>query len=196
MKAFEKETRRALFHIAFSFMVVSFYHFVNNAIAILLYTATIIIGLILSLISKKYPVPLLSHCIRWFDRDEVDLPGKGAFFYLIAATLSLIIFTPNVAYASIIFLGVADGTAKLVGKNGTYKYHYSSKTIEGSVAGACAGIAITSFFFIPPLIAVIAGIMTMVIESFDHPSFLDDNLVTPLVFGMIAEYLASAFVFG
>ena len=196
MKAFEKETRRALFHIALSFMLVSFHYFVNEALAILLYTATIIVGFVLSLISKKHDVPLLSHFIRCFDNKDADFPGKGAFFYLIAATLSLIIFTPNVAYASIIFLGVADGTAKLVGRNGKFKYHYSSKTIEGSVAGACAGIAITAFFFIPPLIAVIAGILTMVIESFDHPSFLDDNLVTPLVFGMIAQYLASAFVFG
>ncbi len=190
----EKEIRRAVLHIFCAPLFVLLALALGETIAPLFFSGVVVLGFIAALISKKHPIPIIAHGIQWFDRKDELLPGKGAFFYLLSGTLCLFIFPQKIAFAAVLFLGIADGTASLIGRNGKLQYTYSRKTIEGSIAGACAGIAVTAFFLLPVLVAVIAGILTMVVESFDLPPYFDDNIVTPLVFALIAQYIGFAFV--
>ena len=190
----EKETRRAVFHLFFALGIIFLALVLGKTIAPLLFSVVVILGFCVALLAKRYCIPIITQLLCWFDRDHEQLPGKGAFFYLLSATLCLLIFPQKIAFAAILFLGVADGTASLVGRNSKLQYRHSNKTIEGSVAGACAGIAVTGFFLLPMLVSIIAAIVTMVVESFDYPPYLDDNLLTPLIFGGIAQYIGFAFI--
>ena len=188
MKSEGKETKRAIFHIVLAFIIVLIYSLFGRRFSLTLFITSLFAGFILSLVSRKYKVPIIYRLLEIFERGNAALPGIGAFFYLLSSTICIIIFPENIAFASILFLGVGDGLATLVGKKGKIKFLHSRKTLEGSISGLAGGI-LTTIYFVNPRTAIIAGMITMVFESFDLPFFLDDNLIIPLLFGIISYLL-------
>lgn len=119
-----------------------------------------------------------------------QFPGQGPIFYTLGAYLTLLIFSPDIAYASIMILSVGDAVSHLIGRYfGKVKTPlHPEKYIEGSVVAFLISVPF-AFLFFPNLLAVIlASLAAMLVEipSFKLGSWkVDDNLLIPLVAGGI-----------
>ncbi len=117
----------------------------------------------------------------------------GASIYLLSASLSVFLFSKQIAIAALLFLSVGDTIAYFIGTKFGKITLAREKTLEGSLA--CFILCLAISFLIPelPLLVVISGaIGASVVELF--PFGVDDNLVLPLVSGLIMEsvkYLVS-----
>lgn len=177
------EIKRGLFHLLLSLIIIAIVTLIGVTYSLILFTLTLIIGLTLAKIAMPRRVILLDWFIKHFDRKEF-MPGKGGFSYLLGATLVLAILPLKIAFASILFLGFADSLARLVGRNAKIRYFHSNKSLEGTLVGGLIGV-IASAYFIGIMPSLFAGIVAMFVESFDHPYYLDDNWVVPLIFGLV-----------
>jgi len=105
-------------------------------------------------------------------------------FYALGIMLSLIIFPPQFAYASIAILTLGDGAASLFGKKfGKTPYPFNkAKNLEGSIFGFIFALS-GAVFFIDPIRAFISAMAGMLVECLPMP--LNDNLTIPLTAGSI-----------
>ena len=183
------EIKRQLFHLFFGLVIVFLlkYNILNYYILLLL----IIIGLIISLISKKYKIPIIWQFLEVFERKE-DLkkfPGKGVIFYLIGSFIVVLLFPKDIAMASIIILALGDSVSHIIGvKYGKLKHPLTNKKfLEGSLAGLIAAF-IGAYFFVSLLEAFFASLFAMIAESIDIKIGLekvDDNIIMPLVAALV-----------
>ena len=161
------EIKRQAFHIFLGIFIVLLLYF--NFIDYLFLLILFIVGLILSLSSKKINIPIIYNFLKTFDREKdlEELPGKGAIFYILGAFLVVLIFPKDIAMASIMILAFGDSVSRLVGPYGYLRHPFhSEKFLEGAVAGAIAGF-IGALFFVPWLPALIASTGSMLIEGID-----------------------------
>ena len=112
----------------------------------------------------------------------------GVTFLVLGSGLSLFIFDKQIVILALLFLGIADPLASLVGvKYGSIKI-FSHKSIQGSFAAfiACALSAfiflnyfhmMTDHILIVSLIAGLAGTLAELVPVFN----LDDNFTQPLL---------------
>ena len=151
-----------------------------------------IIGLLLSLSSKKYHLPIIYQFLNIFDRkkDLEGLPGRGAIFYILGAFLVVLIFPKDIAMASIMILALGDSVSRLVGPFGYLKHPFSSiKFLEGVIAGTIAGF-LGALFFVSWLPALIGSSVSMLIEGIDlriKKFRIDDNLLIPIVAAVVMQ---------
>ena len=151
----------------------------------------LIIGLILSPLSKKYKIPLVSWGLKKMDRKKMFMPGWGAITALAGMLIALYLFSENIAYASILVLSVGDGFAALIGKMGKIKTRFSKKkTWEGTISGIITA-TIAASFFVPFYMALVASMDAMYVEliDFKFKNIIDDNLLIPLIAGIIISLL-------
>ncbi|MHA1131240.1 MAG: hypothetical protein ACTSQI_08970 [Candidatus Helarchaeota archaeon] len=119
--------------------------------------------------------------------------------------ISIFFVLPFPIFASIAMLiGISDSLASLVGKN--FGKHYlrtgSDKKLEGTIAGAISGIAVTillCIIFTPYwpwyaiiLLSVIAGGVFALFDYIDH-KHINDNLSVPIVAGLLMWLTAYGF---
>ena len=182
------EIKRQIMHIIFGISIVFLlnYNLINATYLFILF----IFGLILSLISTKFNIPVIHQFLRTFDREK-DLekfPGKGAIFYVLGAFISVLVFPKEIALASIMILALGDSVSRLIGPYGYLKHHFhNEKFFEGVIAGAIAGF-LGALYFISWLPALIASSVSMLIEGIDLEikNFkIDDNLMIPVVAGAV-----------
>ncbi len=189
MEVNQFEWNRQLLHIFLGIAVVGLllYDFIDKKIILII----IIIGLILSFLSRKIRIPVIYELLEKFERTE-DLkkfPGKGIIFYLIGAYISLIFFSKDIAMASIMVLALGDSVSHLYGLHfGKIKQPFSkTKFLEGTIAGFVAGF-IGALVFLPWLEAVLASLAAMIIEAIElkiGTEQVDDNLIVPFVAGAV-----------
>ena len=181
------EIKRQMFHIAFGLAIALL--FAANMIDWELLSVVLVVGLIVSLLSTKYKLPIISWFLKNFERRKVKLPGKGALSLLAGILLAIIIFEKNTALAAIMVVTLGDSlshiTGKLFGKtkNPLNKY----KLIEGSFMGFVFGAAGASLFVLWQH-AIAASAVAMIVESIEikfKQVIVDDNLVLPLVAGTV-----------
>ena len=180
------EIKIQIMHIILGIAIVLLlnYNLINATYLFILF----IFGLILSLISTKFNIPVIHQFLRTFDRvkDIEKFPGKGAIFYVLGAFISVLIFPKEIALASIMILALGDSVSRLVGPYGYLKHPFhNEKFFEGVIAGAIAGF-LGAVFFISWLPALIASSVSMLIEGIDLEikNFkIDDNLMIPVVAG-------------
>ena len=115
---------------------------------------------------------------------EIDGKFTGATWVFIGSTLTISIFSKEIAVISLVYMSLGDATAGLVGKNfGKTKFY--NKTIEGSIAGLI--VCLFSGYLLNltlPLVVVFSGAFAaMFIELM--PISIDDNLSVPLFGGTI-----------
>jgi len=110
--------------------------------------------------------------------------AAAPIFYALGIMLSLILFPPNIGYASIAILALGDGFASLFGKKlGGTRYPFNkSKNLEGSIFGFVFAF-LGATFFIDPMRAFIGAITGMIVESLPTP--ISDNIAIPLTTGVI-----------
>ena len=183
------EWNRQLFHIFLGMVIVLLlrFGFLNKELILII----IIIGLILSYLSKKTRIPIVYELLEKFERTE-DLkkfPGKGLIFYFIGAYIALLLFPKEIAMASIIVLALGDSISHLYGLHyGKIKQPFSkTKFLEGTIAGFVAGF-IGSLVFLPWLEAFLASLAAMIVETIElkiGTQQVDDNLIVPFVAGAV-----------
>lgn len=184
------EIKRQLIHIFSGIILVLLLNFnlINATILFIIF----IIGLILSLSSKKFHIPVIYSFLKIFDRkkDLEELPGKGAIFYVLGTFLVVLIFPKDIAMASIMILALGDSLSRLVGPYGYLKHPFhNEKFFEGAIAGAIAGF-LGALFFVPWILALLGSLVSMLLEGLDlkiKTFKIDDNLLIPLVAAVVME---------
>jgi len=190
----ELEIKRQAFHLLLGFFIVLLLYFdlINYIFLLILF----IVGLALSLSSKKFNIPIIYKFLKIFDREKdlEALPGKGAVFYILGTFLVVLIFPKDIAMASIMILALGDSVSRLVGPYGYLKHPFhNDKFFEGVIAGVIAGF-FGSLFFVSWPLALIASSVSMLIEGLDLriKNFkIDDNLIIPIVAAVVMQSIKS-----
>ncbi|MBI2208313.1 hypothetical protein HYU50_02355 [Candidatus Woesearchaeota archaeon] len=181
----ELEAKRQLFHMFLGTAIVALliYGLLNKTHIFFL----IIIGIIVSFLSKKHKIPVIYWFLKNFDREKdlKSFPGKGVIFYLIGVFLALSFFPLDIAMPAILVLAFGDSVSHLFGvRYGRIKHPFSDKKfIEGMIAGFIAAF-IGSLAFLAWHEALIASFFAMLAESIEikiGAEQVDDNIIIPLV---------------
>ena len=181
------ELNRQMFHLFLGIAIVLLlmYGFLDKGIILIL----IILGIILSIISRKTKIPIIHHLLEKFERKkEIEtFPGKGTIFYFIGVYISLLLFPREIAMASIMVLALGDSISHMYGLHyGKIKHPFSNtKFLEGTIAGFIAGF-IGAWMFLPWHEALFASLAAMIVESIEiklGTEQVDDNLIIPVVAG-------------
>lgn len=189
----ELEFRRQMLHLVAGVVVVVLLYF--NIINVYIIFLILLIGVTLSIISKKIKIPFIYWMLKNFDRPHhiKSFPGKGPLFMVLGIFLSLLFFQKNVALASIMILSVGDSLSHIVGRYfGKTKHPLSNvKLLEGSVVGTIAAF-LGALIFVNALEAFLASLAAMTFEAVDIKAkkhFADDNLLIPVISGAVISLI-------
>jgi len=183
------ELRRQIFHWIFGVVIVILlmYGFIDKWILLYL----IIIGLIVSFLSRKTKIPIIYWFLENFERPEEmkRFPGKGVITYLIGAFLVTLFFPLEIAMASILILAFGDSVSHIFGISYGKRKHLlnDKKFIEGSIAGLVAAF-IGALVFLPWFEALAAAFFAMLAEAYEiriGKGQVNDNIVIPLVAAIV-----------
>lgn len=181
----KQELVRQIMHILFGLLIVILFSADLINAWILFYI--LIASIILSFLSIKLDVPVISWFLKNFERQNTRLPGEGFVFFLAGSLLAIKLFSQDIALASILILSFGDGISHLIGEGiGKRKILFNkSKNIEGLIFGVIAG-TIAALFFVSFLEAFVASLAAMLVEAVEikiRENHIDDNLFVPLVAG-------------
>ncbi len=114
----------------------------------------------------------------------------GTGYYLISASLSVILFGKELAIACLCFLILGDLFAALIGKRWG-KIKIFSKSLEGSFACfvicLTVGLLVAWRYQLEPTVILIGALTATIVELI--PSRIDDNFTMPLVSGLVMHIL-------
>ncbi|MFP4112140.1 MAG: diacylglycerol/polyprenol kinase family protein [Candidatus Woesearchaeota archaeon] len=177
------EARRQTFHLAYGFIVIASLYVIKQEIMAAILGFLIIFGILISLICKKRQIPFISYMLELFGREKETniMPGKGAITTTTGFFISVLIFSKDIALASIAILTFGDAISTIIGKKlGTTKI--CNKSLEGTVSGIIVS-AIACSFITPLFPAIIASTIGMLSELIDL-KFIDDNILIPMLSGI------------
>ena len=104
MEKINFERDRQIFHLflGIAIVVLLMFGFIDKKIILIL----IIVGLVLSYLSRKIKIPIIYQSLQKFEREEdlARFPGKGVIFYLIGVYIALLFFPKDIAMASVMIL--------------------------------------------------------------------------------------------
>lgn len=183
------EINRKVAHALFGVLLVILLMF--ESIGALHILVLLIISIIISLLSKKYKIPVVSWLMLYFERDKniKKFPAKGVVFYLIGVLFVIYFFPSDIARAAILILAFADSTSYLIGTTfGKTPHPFTKKKFfEGFIAGTIVG-SLAATIFIPWHEALIASFFAMVAEGIEMKIGLedvDDNLAMPITAAIV-----------
>jgi len=183
------EIRREIFHVCLGLALLILLYF--DIIDAWLIFLAIIVGGLLSIISRAVKIPVLCWFLKTFERKEQlkKFPGRGAIAFLIGVLLAIKLFEPNIAFAAIIILTIGDPISHFVGKNfGRIKNPFNGvRRVEGNIAGALLG-GLAASFFVPFFYALAAALAALFFESIEirmNERLIDDNIIIPLIAGTV-----------
>ena len=130
-------------------------------------------------------VPVISYFIDKMGRQD-EFPGKGALTFVIGVFIAFLIFPKNIAAASIMILAVGDAISPLIGKHfGKTKTIFSKrKMIEGFIVGVSFSF-LAATLIVGAKLAFFASLIALFAEFWDETDFIDDNILIPLVAGLV-----------
>ncbi len=191
------EFRRQLVHMMAGFAVV-FFHWIG----ILRWRwliALLLIGFVISLIAQTRKLPIVSQLLTQFDRpDKSEIPGLGALWFVLGVAVTIWFFPTNIAYAALLILALGDSlnhliSYKIIDKKGPLQMPWNPrKNWVGVLIGTLTG-GIAACFFGPAFAAFSAAFIALVAETVPlkiGKIWVDDNLIVPLVAGVIMSFLA------
>lgn len=183
------EIRRQIFHLCLGLALLFLvkYGMLNPFRLFII----LIFGIIISLLSKKFRIPVIWWFLNKFEREDQlkEFSGRGTIYFFAGVLLVLKLFPQDIAYASIIILTLGDSFSHITGRYiGRIKHPLSNvKLIEGTIAGTFFAF-LGAMFFVNPVEALLASIGAMtaeVVEFKMNQKTVDDNLIVPLVAGTI-----------
>jgi dolichol kinase len=193
----DNELKRKILHVMFGIigLVLLIYNIVNPLIIFII----LVIGIIISLLSMKFKIPVISYFLKNFERqkDMQQLPGRGVIFAVIGSLIALKLFPQNIALASISILIFGDPISYFIGMafGKTKIFLNKSKNIEGHISGFLVSSIIT-MFFVPIALAIAGSLIAMISELLIikiKDIKIDDNLIIPLAAGTIMFILNKIF---
>ena len=187
------EVRRQAFHICLGLAIIIL--LINNILNSLILFIILIAGILISILSKKFKIPVIYSFLKLFERKDIlkTFPGKGTISFLMGCLLVLQLFEKNIALASIIILTFGDSVSHLFGWHFGRKKHPLNclKSIEGNIAGAITGF-LGAMLFVSPLTALLASFGAMTAEAVElrmNNKIIDDNIIVPLIAGTIIHLM-------
>ncbi len=182
------EFRRQIFHVFFGVLLVVLIKF--DFLDVFLLIVFIIIGLVLSFLSRRFRIPLIHWFLSKFERADslVRFPGRGVISYLIGALIVFLLFDKNIAMASIMILALGDSVSHLAGRFGRIINPFNNKKfLEGAIAGFMVAW-LGAMLFVNLWPAFLGSLIAMIVEGFEIKmgrEQLDDNVVMPLVAAVV-----------
>ena len=190
-----REFERQILHICFGLLIIFLLLFEALNTRILFFV--LIFGILLSILSLKFKIPIIYLFLERFERKEQikKFPGKGMIFFVLGCLLALRLFGKDIALPSIMILTLGDSISHIIGSKGKIKHFLNDyKNLEGSVLGFFAsflGVLFLIFVFnvdITILEGFFASLIGMIAEAIDFKIGLDkvdDNIIVPLAAGTI-----------
>ncbi|WNY24106.1 Phytol kinase [Methanimicrococcus hongohii] len=201
---FRNEIARKILHMC-SFLIVIFIYFVDKK------TACIVIGALLVLLFAANTLLLSSRFqiindfkVKYFSfllRDDEKHGYISSNWFLLGCFLSVLLFPKYVAMLGITVLIFGDAFAAIIGvRFGKHKFK-NGKSLEGTL-----GFIVVSYLFLTAFMLLLpdAGIsfavasfiaipIVAVAEIYSKQIKIDDNLVIPIVFGVLTVVLMKIF---
>ena len=146
-------------------------------------------------ISRRF-LPALNYIVtKLFDymmrqKEKEDFAFSGATYMLCAASLTISLFSQEVAIFALTILMISDSCAALIGRK-FGRINLMDKTLEGSLSFIFSAILIYFFyrvfyqFSLPLSIALLAIFMASIVELFTKKIYIDDNFTIPLTIGLV-----------
>lgn len=171
----------------------------DMALPLLLFLLALYVTVSVAIILDKLPLRLSTFLCRWGRPSKQNIPLKGTIMFLCGITLSFLLFSEEIVYASIAIVAFGDSIATAVGVLvGRHKLPYSKeKTVEGTVSGIVAAF-LSSLLFVTPVQALIGAAGGMLLESIIglqtirelnsqiiFKFFFNDNFLIPLFSGLL-----------
>lgn len=179
------ELKRQVFHALLGVVIV--FGVLYGLLTVKSLLMIFIVGAVISALSVRWKVPVVSWFLGHFDRKGEKIPGRGAMFFVLGSLLVLALFPRHVALASILVLAFGDAAATLVGVHLGKIRSVTMKTLEGFFAGACAGF-LGALFFVDYVSAFAGSIAAMCFELLEirlGRKVIDDNFMVPLAAGLV-----------
>ncbi|MBR9706445.1 hypothetical protein GOV14_05395 [Candidatus Pacearchaeota archaeon] len=182
------ELKRKLLHMIVG--IISLVLIIYNIITPVMLFFILLCSIILSLIYKRYKIPIIHYFLKNFEREKDlrELPARALIFTIAGTLLVWQLFPKNIALASITILAFADPLSHLIGKvfGKTNSIIDKQKNIEGPIAAALIS-ALIAMLFVPFYLAFPAALASMLFELINikiQDIELDDNLIIPLTAGI------------
>ena len=188
-QALSFETRRQAFHIAVGIGAALL--IANGFLTALNLAVVLLIGILVSVASRRVRIPLIADLLDLFDRpaDRDRFPGKGVVLMATGMLLSAALFPKSIAAAAVIILGVGDSLSTIVGiAYGKHAIFYNKrKMLEGTFAGAIFAALAASFIVSWPLayLGSFAGMLAEALDIVILDRKIDDNILVPLAAGAV-----------
>jgi len=182
------ELRRQMFHICFGIALVVLLNF--NILNISSLLVLLLFGVLLSMLSKRFRIPVIYWFLRRFERDDCinKFPGRGIIFYITGALIVLLLFERKIALASMMILALGDPVSHFAGQFGRIGHPLNSKKfIEGAAAGFMVAW-LGAILFVNVWQAFLGSLIAMVVEGLEIKlgrEQIDDNIVMPLTAGAV-----------
>lgn len=117
-------------------------------------------------------------------RHHERLRPAGATYLVVAYLVAMLVFPPPLAVVAMLYTGLGDATAALVGKRWGRHRTAWGKSWEGAGAAAAVNVAVgLAIPGVPPAAAVAGGLAAALLEFVPLP--IDDNLRTTLGGGAV-----------
>ncbi len=184
------EIRRQLAHIFLGLVlytlitldIINYYH---------MFLATFLVLAASTVLKRGHRIWLLSSLLidnLQRDTEKKGMPMKGAFFYFLGVSITMVLFSKSIVLGSILILAFGDSLSRLIGPYGYLKHPFNNvKFMEGIVvAGIISGILAS--FHVGMLAAFLAAGAAMFLEGLDieiNGHKVDDNITIPVVAGLV-----------
>ncbi len=178
--------KSALFRNAFHFsgiIIPATYLFAGRTFAL----ATSLVLLFLSGIAELLRLKgfVKAAAVKAYLKPKESRKPSGSFFYLLAASVVVVLFNRDAAIASLLILSIADPAASIVGRR-FGRRRPAGKSLAGTLAFFCTALIILLFFpFSVP--ARIAGACVASLTELLTPPIIDDNLSVPVVTALFLQ---------
>jgi len=172
---------RKTVHMVFGLLITLLIYYVPKESTLIILGVGLLVGFwFIDLEMRNIRVPLIHELLHHLERPGV-FPGKGAFYFVFTALVTLILFPSSVAALGVLILSVLDGMATIFGlKYGRIRI-INHKSIEGS-CGAILVTFVVLLFFVNPVQAAVLSVVAGIVEL---GSPIDDNLLLPLVVDLL-----------
>jgi len=158
--------------------------------------AILVMGTVIVLLVKNFHIPVITGALKLFERgkDLKIFPGKGAFFFILGSLLSLLLFERQIALAAIAIMAVGDAVTTVIGiYYGRFKNPFNpEKHLEGTMLAIIIS-TLAAFTFVDFHLAFFGAVVGIAAESLAVKFIdrvIDDNLLIPLVAGVVMTALA------
>ena len=183
------EVKRKIVHLLLGiFLILLLYYDMVDKLVIVI---TTLIAFLILYLSTKIRIGFIEWLLDNLDRPHTRriFPGRGPLFYLIGCSLALIIFSKEVAMASIVILAIGDSIPNIVGiKYAKIRRPFSDKKyLEGALVGFVLSFAAATIF-VSWYEAFFSSLVAIFLEGIDMRIGLekiDDNLIVPLSAGLV-----------